>query len=247
MAIDTFGARIDSFCTTDAGEFFFQDSSNPEHSGIPLCAPWFGAGQIGSKHPRTHGLVKHAEWDVISETVSAQEIRLELALSANAVTDLPGFVGYEGLDYRLFVTAGETLKLVLGFVAAQAVSVDAAFHTYFAAPLPVEVYLAPSIQRDYVAETQGRFEGEFSVSGMRDSVFLGGATEPIKLHGGERTFTITSTAPDAVVWNPGPDDNRLATGQWQQFVCVETGAVQDHAIHLGAGETAEIAVEIACN
>ncbi|XCB29301.1 hypothetical protein RQN30_08600 [Arcanobacterium hippocoleae] len=68
-------------------------------------------------------------------------------------------------------------------------------------------------------------------------MFLGGAAEPIKLSAGERTFTITSSqsAPDAVVWNPGPDDIRLAKGEWQNFVCVETGAVQDHAFTLEAG------------
>ena len=245
LSIDLLGARVDSFTTPETGEFFFQAPGNPEHSGIPLCAPWFGKGQIGSQHPRTHGLVKHAQWDLVSENVTSEAIDLELALSADAVADLPGFVGYEGLDYRLFVHAAKTLQLTLRFAAAQSVSVDAAFHTYFAAPLPAEVYLAPSKQRNYVANTEGRFAGEFSVSGARDSVFLGGATDPIKLVAGERIFTINSSAPDAVVWNPGRNDTRLATGQWQQFVCVETGAVQDHALQLGAGDVAEIAVEIA--
>ncbi|WP_353067463.1 hypothetical protein [Arcanobacterium hippocoleae] len=212
---------------------------------MPLCAPWFGKGQIGSVHPRTHGLVKHAEWEIVSERVTAAEIELELALAASAVAELPGFAGYEGLAYRLFVTAGQTLKLRLEFIATQEVSVDAAFHTYFSVPLPAEVQIAQATQRDYVAGTEGRFAGVFPVAGTRDSVFLDGGSEPILLRGGDRVFTITSSAPDVVVWNPGRNDERIAPGEWQQFVCVETGAVQDHALNLCAGETAEISVEIA--
>lgn len=245
LVIDLFGAQIYSFRTFSAGEFFFQSVLGAAHAGIPLCAPWFGIGQNGASHPHTHGLVKRALWKLVKEDVSAEEIKLELALKSADLADLPGFSGYEGLDYRLFVTANETLQLKLCFSASQEVSVDAAFHTYFAIPLPVGVDLAPSIQRNYVANTEGSFAGNFLVAGYRDSVFLGGAKNPITLANDERSFTITSDAPDAVVWNPGKNDSRLAPGEWQQFVCVETGAIQDNALLLSAGEQKEISVEIA--
>ncbi|XCB29300.1 hypothetical protein RQN30_08595 [Arcanobacterium hippocoleae] len=161
LVIDTLGGRVHSFQTAAAGEFLFQSGDGTAHSGIPLCAPWFGKGQIGAVHPRTHGLVKHVEWEVAAETVTENEIKLELALSAEAVRDLPGFAGYEGLSYRLFVNAADTLQLTLQFCADRRVSVDTAFHTYFAAPLPADVHLAVSTHRDYVAGTEGRFSGVF--------------------------------------------------------------------------------------
>ena len=246
LSIDTEGGRVHSYSTAHGSLLYASPDmqARDKHAGIPICAPWFGSGQIGSQHPSTHGLVKWVPWDIVHEHVG-DEIELILEPHHEQIPQLPGYEGYEGLHYRLHVHAGRTLKLDLHISAEKETVVDAAFHTYLAGQLPATVRLAPSLERNYVADTEGTFSGERRVDSAHDSVFLGGATQPIRVNTGTHQLLLISNQPDAVVWNPGVEDQRFTGDQWKDFLCVETGAVQDHAATIPAGGEWVMSLELA--
>lgn len=237
LTIDTVGGRVHSYANA-AGELLYASPhpSKDSHAGIPLCAPWFGSGQIGSTHPSTHGLIKWVDWQIISRDIG-DTIDLVLEPNHEQISALDGYAGYEGLTYRLDVHAGDTLTLALAITATHPTTVDAAFHTYLRAQVPGTVTIAPALERDYVNNVEHNFAGERRIDGAHDSVFLGGACQPVQIDTGMCQLVITSNQPDVVVWNPGPEDRRFTGDQWKEFFCVETGAVQDHAVTIEAGHT----------
>lgn len=211
--------------------------------GIPICAPWFGAGPDGARSP-SHGPARTARWQRMG--VSGEGTRHELALDADA-TGAPASLtlGYEtrrgddALHARLSITnAGRAAAVV-----------EAALHTYLAVSDVTRIAVrglepVPCFDKALHRELPAGSPIEFG--GLVDRIYDDAAStvEVIDEAWGRFVRVERVGATKAVVWNPGPDHAPADVGpdEWRRFVCVEAAAISDPA---AAGKTGAITLAAA--
>lgn len=210
------------------------------HGGIPVCAPWFGAGQGDWEVPHSHGLVARVPWHTHSVEHDDDGAAVIMTLASRDVQGLPGADRYpDDLSYRLEVTVNASeVRLALSIDSPTTpVSVDLAFHPYLA----VDATRATVTGLEGVpfadaahGWASGVDDDSFTFEGHTDRVY--GAAPPLFLSDGERTRRLTNeAATNTVVWNPGPEDARIAADEADKFVCLEFGNVREGAVRVPAG------------
>lgn len=218
------------------------------HGGIPVCAPWFGAGQGDWEVPHTHGLVSRVPWRVDAVAQGDDAARITLTVDAAATTHLPGADRYPGdLSYRLDIRMGRDLTIALTIASpSETVSVDQAFHPYLLTDAArASVHGLEGIAfRDYGAGGTPDVEQDpVRLGRYLDRVYAGYA--PVTLADGRRTVRLSAEgAASTVVWNPGPGGQQVGD-EWGGFACVEYGNVQDRAVTIPAGGRHNLTLTIA--
>ncbi len=227
--------------------------SNPDfeagksfHGGVPVIFPWFGPKRDDPK-ASGHGWARTMPWTV--ESQSPQSIALSLDSRS-----MSGATGAWPFHVRLEYTFGDTLNASF-FVRNEgesATTFECALHTYFAVSNVSEVEIEGLDGLTFIDKTQNyarevqsgnvRFEGEV------DRVYLD-APSTLRIRDGATGFELRGDWESAVTWNPGQDKGTamsdLGADGWTRFVCLETGAIADNAVALGAGESWTMNMEVA--
>ncbi|AQX15271.1 hypothetical protein BCR15_00660 [Tessaracoccus lapidicaptus] len=220
------------------------------HSGIPVCAPWFGSGRGAFPVPFTHGLVSRVPWRTLEVTSDERGARVRLAVESPAFAHLPGAGHYpDDLGYRLDVTADARrlrLELTVDSPTRDTV-VDIALHPYLRCEAPEATVTGLDGVR-FVDYAQGAARGvEFAPVGVGravDRVYA--AAPPTRLTDGARELRLSGAgARNVVVWNPGPGGAQVADGQWREFACVEYGCVQGGAVAIPAAGSHTLGLTVA--
>ena len=237
------GATLTSWVPRGGSEVIFTsrqavfDGSTAIRGGIPLCLPEFGVGINGDAVPK-HGWARIAPWQLRTVTTTdSGGVRALLSVSRDRLTAL-----YE-------VEVGETLRLGLSLrnEGTEPRTVEAATHTYLSVhdvTASVISGLAGASYSDNLARSPQEAlrvqDGDVTISGPVDRIY--DSAEPITVTdpGRQRTIGIDKrNAPSTIVWNPWstysaplPD---MADDEFPAMVCVESGAVREHAPTIAPG------------
>ena len=248
------GATLTSWVPRGGSEVIFTsrqavfDGSTAIRGGIPLCLPEFGVGINGDAVPK-HGWARIAAWQLrMVASTDDGGVRALLSVSRDHLTAL-----YE-------VEIGETLRLGLSLRndGNAPRTVEAAAHTYLSVhdvTASLISGLAGASYSDNLArspqEAHRVQDGDVRISSPVDRIY--DSAEPITVTdpGHERTIHVDKrNAPSTIVWNPWstysaplPD---MADDEFPTMVCVESGAVREHAptIEPGASWSMQVILSV---
>lgn len=248
------GATLTSWVPRGGAEVIFTsrqavfDGSTAIRGGIPLCLPEFGVGINGDAVPK-HGWARIAPWQLrMVASTDDGGVRALLSVSRDHLTAL-----YE-------VEIGETLRLGLSLRndGNAPRTVEAAAHTYLSVhdvTASLISGLAGASYSDNLAhsprEAHRVQDGDVKISGPVDRIY--DSAEPVAVTdpGHERTIHVDKrNAPSTIVWNPWstysaplPD---MADDEFPTMVCVESGAVREHApaIEPGASWSMQVTLSV---
>jgi tagaturonate reductase len=221
--------------------------------GIPVCFPWFGPNLTDATAPN-HGWARISPWFLTAAELVGADAVLTFEL-AGAHRDADGTAQPVSLLYTVTIGASLALELAVQNDGNAEVSVEAAFHTYFAVGDARATQLLGLTDLPYLDRT-------LTPPGTASSAL------PVAIIGGEidrvypmpRVITIDDTqnqrsirigqsdAAQAVVWNPGMA-KAAAIGdygdtEWTENVCVETANVRDQAMVLAPSASHRMGVTI---
>ena len=248
------GATLTSWVPRGGAEVIFTsrqavfDGSTAIRGGIPLCLPEFGVGINGDAVPK-HGWARIAPWQLrMVASTDDGGVRALMSVSRDHLTAL-----YE-------VEIGETLRLGLSLRndGNAPRTVEAAAHTYLSVhdvTASLISGLAGASYSDNLAhsprEAHRVQDGDVKISGPVDRIY--DSAEPVAVTdpGHERTIHVDKrNAPSTIVWNPWstysaplPD---MADDEFPTMVCVESGAVREHApaIEPGASWSMQVTLSV---
>ncbi|GAA4896916.1 D-hexose-6-phosphate mutarotase [Tessaracoccus lubricantis] len=219
------------------------------HGGIPVCAPWFGAGRGDWVVPHSHGLVSRVPWRTDLVEQSDDRAKVVMTLGSADVAHLPGADRYpDDLGYRLDICMdASALTATLTITSpSSSVVVDQAFHPYLrvdATTVTVTGLEGVGFQDAADGWAPGSHDEPLTFDGRTDLVYE--SAPPVFINDGVRTRRLSSHgASRTVVWNPGEGNDQLPGDEWRQFICVEFGNVRTGAVTIPAGGVHRLAMTI---
>lgn len=225
----------------------------PIRGGIPICAPWFGAGRGDVPVPQAHGFVRAVPWHLTGARQDGPAVELTFVLGPADVAGQPGVERYPlDLGYRYTVRFGEQLQVALTVTSPSSPLVlDEALHTYFAVSDVRTISVRGLHGVGYLDKTaagaDGTQEGDVRFSAETDRVYAGAPVTEI-VDGSRRTRLMPSGSASTVVWNPWADRARemgeFGDDEWTSMVCVETANALERAVDVPAGGSATLGVTI---
>ena len=246
------GAHLSDFVSADGQSRLFTSRESrfeigkPVRGGVPLCFPYFGP-KSGDASAPAHGFARITDWQL------AGQAPLELILESSDATRALWPHDFAA-SFRADCTSH---ALQLGFelenTGAAPFEFEIALHTYFRVSDIQYVEIDGLDGKTYLDKIDGAKRkiqsGAISIEGETDRVYLDSGG-PITLRDGADLTKISGNQGwrSTVVWNPWIEKSRaladLGDDEWPGFVCIESGAVADDAIHLGAGEKYDLQLEI---
>ena len=215
--------------------------------GIPICAPWFGSGPDGQQKP-SHGLARTAEWTVLESSGAASKFQLRVDRDAR---------GHDAnLELTLTTVATDgalSSTLLIRNLGQDEALIEAALHSYFAVSDVTQIALHGLEERAFFDKVTGERtepQDRIEFGGLVDRIYdVPRIPVFVEDAGWSRTLRVTGTgAPQVVVWNPGPEaaPGDLGSGEWRDFVCVESAVLGDSAVllHPAQSHTLTSAVEV---
>ncbi|WP_203568128.1 aldose epimerase family protein [Aestuariimicrobium ganziense] len=206
--------------------------------GIPTCLPWFGRAD-----EPLHGTARRHTW----ERLEAELVDMELHTTHWLLLD--------GLEATQRVTmTGHDLQVRVSITNTgdQPRRVEAAHHTYLAVGGVDSCRisgLGGTPVWDAAADTVGtQPEGDLLIGPNTDRVHV--ADGPLELVDDpwQRTIRIEREGfPQVVVWNSRPAVDAglgVTNDRWDEFVCIESAMVREHALDLASGATHELLTRI---
>ena len=217
------------------------EPGKPVRGGVPVCWPWFGAlaGQSA------HGFVRTRMWQVRGSALNAAgQVVLRLGLSDDASTRA---VWDHAFDLELVVTVGPTLTLdlITRNTGETPLTLSEALHTYFCVgdinATRVQGLDGCSYSDKVQAGMQCLQQGDVVFSGETDRVYFNTTSDSlIKDTAWQREIRVSKQGSDAtVVWNPWAEREKsfadMASGEFNDMLCVETANAGPHQITLAPG------------
>ncbi|KKW68925.1 hypothetical protein AAV94_02730 [Lampropedia cohaerens] len=241
------GGQLVSWRTGDGAEHLYLssraqlDGQNAVRGGVPVCFP-----QFSQRGPLMHhGFARNLPWRLKAHVLAdSQQLVLQLADGPVSRAFWP-----HAFDLELTVQlAPDQLRMALQVenVDTASWSFTAALHTYLAVDDIFQARLCGLRGArfwDAVSNVHGQAQAEPLVSTHIDCVYQSGG-QPLVLANSHaahphRQLAIeqSSSCPQTVVWNPGPDRaaDDLPPEGWQRMLCVEAACV-DQAVVLAPGE-----------
>jgi tagaturonate reductase len=212
--------------------------------GIPVCFPWFGPNLTDATAPN-HGWARISPWALTAAALEGPDALLTFEL-AGAHRDSTGTAQPVSLRYTVRIGATLALALTVRNDGAAPVSVETAFHTYFAVADARRTTLLglqdlPYLDRTVSPPVTASAALPVAFTGAEiDRVYPMPRVVTIEDAGNHRTILVGETdAAQTVVWNPG-STKAAAMGdfgdeEWTQTVCVEACNVQGQARVLAPG------------
>lgn len=221
--------------------------------GIPVCFPWFGPNLSDATAPN-HGWARISPWTLTGAALVGPDVVLTFEL-AGAHRDAAGLAQPVSLRYTVTIGATLTLELSAQNDGTAPLSVEAAFHTYFAVGDARDTHLLgladlPYLDRTLTPPATASSSLPVAFTGAEiDRVYPMPRTVTIDDARNERTIQVGHTdAAQTVVWNPG-SVKAAAMGdygdaEWTETVCVEAGNVQGQAMLLAPAASHRMGVTI---
>ena len=218
------------------------ESGKPVRGGVPVCWPWFGA--VPGK--TMHGFARTRMWQVRSSGLGdAGQVVLRLGLSDDADTRA---LWDHAFDLELVVTVGAQLTLALTTrnTGTTPFEITQALHTYFCTGDIAQTRVQGLDDCSYLDKVQGmarcQQSGAVTFQGETDRVYIDTTADClIEDPAWGRTLRVAKAgSASTVVWNPWSDKEKtmadMATGDYQQMLCVETCNAGPDAVTLAAGQ-----------
>jgi tagaturonate reductase len=221
--------------------------------GIPICFPWFGPNLTDATAPN-HGWARISPWTLTAAALVGPDAVLTFEL-AGAHRDEAGAAQPVSLSYTVTIGATLTLALTVQNDGTAPVSVEAAFHTYFAVGDARDTLVLGLADLPYLDRT---LTPPATASSALPVAIIGGEID--RVYPMPRVVTIDDArnarsiqvghtdAAQTVVWNPG-SVKAAAMGdygdtEWTETVCVEACNVRDQAMVLAPAASGRLAVTI---
>jgi D-hexose-6-phosphate mutarotase len=234
-------------------------AAKPIRGGVPICFPWFGPHASDSSAPG-HGFARLLDWilvDARDDVSGSTQLTFQLAAPAPPPAAWP-----HACEATFRVTVGSSLTMALEVAnpGREPFTFEAALHTYFTVQDVRAITIRGLEGVDYLDKVGGTTRRNQGADPIRftaetDRVYLDTqATCTIDDPGLGRRILVGKHGSDAtVVWNPWVAKARAmpdyGDDEWPGMVCVETCAVNVHAVTLAPGArhtlTATIDVETA--
>lgn len=252
LEISDYGAQVLSWAPMGQPSVIWRPSALvleaglPIRGGVPVVAPWFGAGYVDGRalglNPK-HGSARLGFWRCEEPAGgSNNRVRYRLDLPADAAGP-----GAQQLRAVYEVEAGERLRMMLTIInmGEAPARLEMALHTYLRVGDVRRARVCGLFGAGYWDAAAG---GVDRVQSDEDVVFEG---EVDRVYGVARSLEvhdpildrIIHVCPDGaeqtVVWNPGARVGDaiadMAPGEWASFVCVEAALCREHAVELAPG------------
>jgi tagaturonate reductase len=222
--------------------------------GIPVCFPWFGPNPTDQAAPN-HGWARVSPWTLTAAALVGSDAHLTFEL-VGAHRDAAGTAQQLTLQYTVVVGTTLTLSLTVRNDGIAAVSVEAAFHTYFAVGDARDTTVLGLADLPYLDRT---LTPPATRSSAQPVAFLGAEIDRIYPMPrvvtiddavNERSIRVGDTdAAQTVVWNPG-SAKAAAMGdfgddEWTSTICVEAGNLRDQAMVIAPSTSRRLGVSIA--
>lgn len=216
----------------------------PIRGGIPIIAPWFGAG-VRDGAPAGfkpfHSFARISRWTAADPAPGSLSYLLDSrSLPAKSLAPLaveptdPSRIRFQ-LRYTIACTQRLDLRLELANQSECPLAIEMAFHTYLRVGDVGHVTVDGLEQAPYFDAKEGRYRdadhAPLRIRGAVDRVY--GTRLPVSLRDPdlERRIDIASPqATQAIVWNPGEDGDAMdgiGPGQWRRFVCIEAARCRE--------------------
>lgn len=220
--------------------------------GVPVCWPWFGARE----GLPAHGFVRARLWEVRETTQDAVgQVVLRLGMADDASTRALWNFAF---DLELVVTVGRTLTmaLVTRNTGTTPFTITDALHTYFCVGDIAQTTVQGLDGCTYLDKVQNfaqvRQTGAVEFTGETDRIYTDTTADClIEDKAWSRSIRVAKQgSTSTVVWNPWSEREKafadMATGEYQDMVCVETCNAGPDQVTLAAGQqhtlTASISV-----
>lgn len=264
--ISPFGAHLLSWRPTGDEDVLWlssraiMDGTRAIRGGIPLCLPWFGGPEDSPARPgagaSAHGFARTSTWALRASTQPADDAPASFSFELHHTGETSALYPHS-FCARLDVSAGSELHMSLTLTNEDdhPFAIEAAMHTYLAVGDVKDVTVEGLDGARYFDKVRGRFAtqvGDVTFVGPTDRVYT--TTQQVQVVDPKldrRIIVDKNGSGSTIVWNPwsqaaaGMSD--VGEGEWQHFVCVETGAVRERALTLWPGHphimTQTLAVE----
>lgn len=219
--------------------------------GVPVCFPWFGPGREPGA-PYGHGFARTTTWHQVANEVTDDAQTVTYRLSQDDATDDYWPHAYRALLSARFST-DLTVSLAVTNLDSVTISYEAALHTYLCVDDISQVRIEGLDGVSFVdktADMQVRQQsGALTFSEETDRVYASPGPVRVVDPVAGREITVTTTgASHVVVWNPWEEKAAglpdLGQGEWERFVCVESGRVFEGAVVLAPGESHTLSTTI---
>jgi tagaturonate reductase len=221
--------------------------------GIPVCFPWFGPNLTDPAAPN-HGWARISPWTLTAATLVDSDAHLTFELTG-AHRDAAGTAQQLSLRYTVIIGDALTLSLTAHNDGDAAVSVEAAFHSYFAVGDARDTTVLGLADLPYLDRT---LTPPTTRSSAQPVAFLGAEIDriypmprivTIDDARNERSIRVGDTdAAQTVVWNPGSAKaaamGDFGDGEWTSTVCVEACNVRDQAMVIAPAASRGMSVSI---
>lgn len=217
--------------------------------GVPVCWPWFGAGDAGKP---AHGFVRTKLWSVAASGVNETGPWLRLTISDDESTRA---LWHHAFNLSLTVTLGKSLHIALctDNTGNSEFSISEALHTYFAIGDVDKVRVTGLDHTHYLDKVLGMSRhlqvGDVTIHGEVDRVYVDTTAQTsivdealarrIEIHKAHSSAT--------VVWNPGSEKEQgfadMKAGDYRRMLCVESGTAGGDLVTIPAGEAHTLSVE----
>jgi glucose-6-phosphate 1-epimerase len=227
-----------------SGRSQFQDAK-PIRGGVPICFPWFGPHASDPAAPG-HGFARLLDWTLVDAHDDAGGATL-LAFELPAPSPPPAAWPHAcTATFRVSVGSSLTMALEVGNPGPEPFTFEAALHSYFTVQDVRTIAVRGLEGADFLDKVGGatrRTQGDDPIrfTAETDRVYLDTqAACRIEDPGLRRRIVVRKSGSNAtVVWNPWvakakamPD---YGDDEWPGMVCVETAAVNVHAVTLAPG------------
>lgn len=217
--------------------------------GIPIIFPWFGARTATTCDPRSdgpaHGFARTSDWQLVSSSMSGDQLTLSLALNDNEVSQALGFEQFQVI-YTLTIGSELELQLTVENSSDKQLCFAEALHTYFRVADSEQITIDGLAGNEYYDKTDGfkkkrQEETILTLRGETDRPYIN-TEATVVLHDPvmKRRISISkSHSNTTVIWNPGAELTAkmadMSEGAWKQMVCIETANALENAITLSPG------------
>lgn len=214
-------------------------AGEPIRGGIPVCAPWFGAGRDGDKAP-AHGWFRLADWQLTGAEDVDGRVRLTFHLDG-------ADVGHPGISGDYVVGFGDELTVELTVTTTEPLVLEDAVHTYLAVGDIAGVTVEGLDGAGYVDKAPGGVpdntqDGIVTFTAETDRVYWHTNSARVVDPARSRVITLAKAGSSAtVVWNPWIAKSAamgdFGDDEWPGMVCLEAANALSGAVDLGAGES----------
>ncbi|MCU1446145.1 tagaturonate reductase [Cryobacterium sp.] len=221
--------------------------------GIPICFPWFGPNPTDASAPN-HGWARISPWTLTAATLVGGDAHLTFEL-AGTHSDPAGTAQPVALQYTVSIGAALALALTVLNDGDAAVTVEAAFHTYFAVGDARTAHIRGLADLPYLDRT---LTPPATASSALPVAIIGAEID--RIYPMPRVVTIDDTqngrsiqvghtdAAQTVVWNPGivkaAAMGDYGDDEWTETVCVEACNVRDQAMVLAPAASHRMRVTV---